>query len=93
VAPGHLYSIAALDLSIPTMGREDPRVVDSAIARAIALTRAGRHRDAAQIYRDAVVSTNAPNAGWILPVEPILHTARRPEIWREALAIVQQRAT
>jgi hypothetical protein len=45
------------------------------------------------VYRDAVLSANAPHAGWILPVEPIIHAAARPDIWSETLTIVQKRAT
>jgi hypothetical protein len=40
----------------------------------------------------AVLRPVRARAGWILPVEPLLHTAARPSIWADALAIVRQRA-
>ena len=93
VAPGHFLSMAALGLPAPPLAPTDPRLLDAAIARSIALTRAGRHRDASEVYRDAVLSARAPHAGWILPVEPIIHAAARPDIWSDTLTIVQKRAT
>jgi len=92
-APGHFPAMAALGQPIPALPPTNPRIADANIARAIALARSGRHRDAAHAYREAVVSTTAANAGWTLPVEPILHVSARPEIWSDTLTIVQQRAT
>jgi hypothetical protein len=62
------------------------------MARAIAMARGNRHAEAAQIYKDTLAA-GTPNAGWILPVEPVLHAAARPDLWRPVLTIVQQRAT
>jgi hypothetical protein len=62
------------------------------MAHAIRLALAGRHPDAAVAFADALATLPSPAAGWILPVEPLLHTAARPSIWADALAIVRQRA-
>ena len=93
IAPGHLVSRAALGLPIAALPPSDPRALDPAMARAIGLARSGRHREAAAMYEEAVSSARTPNAGWILPVEPILHPAARPDVWTNALAIVRRRAT
>ena len=89
-APGHMYSMAALGCPIPERPADDPRPVETAIARVIALIRAGQHVDAAAAYRIAV--TLAPSAGWLLPVEPLINAAGHPEIWRDVLILVRERA-
>ena len=91
--PGHLWSLAALGRPLPRLSPDHPRALDAGIARAIALTRAGRHADAAQVFREAVMSSGIAHAGWILPVEPILHAYARPEIWGDMLATIRDRAT
>jgi hypothetical protein len=93
VAPAHVFSLAALGRPIPVFEPGDPRITDAAIARAVALVRGNRHGDAAQIYKEIVAGARVPNAGWILPVEPVLQAGARPDIWGEALTMVQQRAT
>jgi len=81
------------DGTIPSrLDPNDPRCADAATAHAIRLAVAGRHPDAAVAFVDALTTFPSPAAGWILPVEPLLHTAARPSIWADALAIVRQRA-
>ena len=89
-APGHAYSMAALGCPIPERPADDPRPVETAIARVIALIRAGQHVDAAAAYRIAVAL--APSAGWLLPVEPLINAAAHPEVWRDVLLLVRERA-
>jgi DNA-binding winged helix-turn-helix (wHTH) protein/Flp pilus assembly protein TadD len=91
-APGHLCTAAAMGRPLPVVSPNDPRGADAATAHAIRLARAGRHPDAALAFVDALAALPSPAAGWILPVEPLLHTAARPSIWADALAIVRQRA-
>jgi len=93
IAPAHAFSLAALGEPLPELPPEDPRRVDVGIARAIALARGNRHAEAAHVYRDTITAATAPNAGWLLPVEPLLYVSGRPDIWRPVLTIVQQRAT
>lgn len=92
VAPGHLFSKAALGVTLPACDGSDPRRVDAAIAQAIALARAGRHAEAAAAYDAALTSAPSPGAGWILPVEPVLDAGARPEIWGDLLTAVVRRA-
>lgn len=92
-APGHLCSLAALGQTIPALAPGDPRAADAGIARAIVFARGNRHTEAVQIYKDTIGAAGHPNAGWILPVEPLLHAAARVEIWRPVLTLLQQRAT
>jgi DNA-binding winged helix-turn-helix (wHTH) protein/Tfp pilus assembly protein PilF len=93
IAPAHLFSLAALGRPIPSLAPDDPRAADAGIARAIALVRGNRHVEAAQVYADTLASARAPNAGWILPVEPVLCPSARPDVWDPVLTSVQQRAT
>ena len=92
VAPAHLFSLAALGRPLPTVAPDDPRALNAGIARAIALTRGNRHREAAEAYREAIATSRAAHAGWILPVEPILHASARPEVWNDMLAVIRERA-
>jgi tetratricopeptide (TPR) repeat protein len=91
-ARGHLASAAALGQPLPTRDAGDVRWLDAELARAVGLSREGRHRDAAHAYRDAVMQSPIPCAGWLLPVEPLIDPASHPDIWADALAIVRQRA-
>lgn len=93
IAPAHVYSMAALGRPIPDTAADDPRRVDAAIARAVALARGNRHTDAAATYANAVDAARASNAGWLLPVEPVLHPMMRPDAWASVLTKVQQNAT
>jgi DNA-binding winged helix-turn-helix (wHTH) protein/tetratricopeptide (TPR) repeat protein len=92
IAPGHAFAAAALGRPIRTFDEADFRWLDAALARAIGLARAGRHGEAAQAYQDAVVKASLPSAGWILPVEPLIDSSSRPDVWVHALAIVRQQA-
>src|SRR4051812_11102415 len=82
IAPAHPFSLAALGQPIPAYAAGDPRAADAGIAQAIALARGNRHAEAAQVYADTLAAARAPNTGWILPVEPVLCVAARPDIWR-----------
>ena len=66
--------------------------VDGAIGYAIALALAGKHADAASIVDEALAEAPPGNAGWLLPVEPILHIAAHPDVWGAALARLRTRA-
>jgi hypothetical protein len=60
--------------------------------QAVAHTLAGDHNRAARIVEAAMANAPAGNAGWLLPVEPILQPGRRPDVWARALALVRRRA-
>jgi DNA-binding winged helix-turn-helix (wHTH) protein/Flp pilus assembly protein TadD len=92
INPRHYCAMAALGMPIPACS-SNRDVVDIGIARAVAASCDGRHPAAAECYRNALNASAVSSAGWILPVEPILHVSQRPEIWNAALTIVQQRAS
>jgi DNA-binding winged helix-turn-helix (wHTH) protein len=94
VVPGHLFATAALggDTTCPPR-RQDPHTIDLAMAQAIGLARAGRHRDAARICGDALAQAPPGGAGWLLPAEPTLDPIARLDIWAPTLAILRGRAT
>ena len=46
-----------------------------------------------RLFPMTLAVSKAPNAGWLLPVEPVLCAPGRPEIWAAVLTVVQQRAT
>jgi hypothetical protein len=66
--------------------------VDAAIARAIALVLADKHGEAAALVDEALALAPQGNAGWILPIEPLLHVSAHAGIWAAALARLRSRA-
>jgi hypothetical protein len=66
--------------------------VDAAVFQAAQLVIAGAHGQAALILEKALAGAAAGNAGWVLPIEPLLHVAAHPEIWVRALAHLRNRA-
>jgi DNA-binding winged helix-turn-helix (wHTH) protein len=94
VVPGHLCATASLggDVARPPR-RPDPHTIDLAMARAIGLARAGRHRDAAHACTGALAQAPPGGAGWLLPAEPTLNPTARPDIWAPTLAMLRSRAT
>jgi DNA-binding winged helix-turn-helix (wHTH) protein len=68
-------------------------VVDAAIAKASALALAGKHDDAARSCGAALAVAQPGPAGWILPVEPVLHATAHRDAWARTLATLRDRAT
>ncbi|HEY6616755.1 MAG TPA: winged helix-turn-helix domain-containing protein [Vicinamibacterales bacterium] len=66
--------------------------VDGALGHAIALACAGKHSDAARIVDQALAAAPPGNAGWLIPVEPMLQVSSHPDIWASALARLRIRA-
>jgi tetratricopeptide (TPR) repeat protein len=93
VVPGHLCAAAALGTAPSPSRRQDPHTIDVAVAQAIGLARAGRHRDAAHLCAEALTQAPPGCAGWLLPAEPTLNPTARPDIWAPTLAILRNRAT
>ncbi|HVQ13601.1 MAG TPA: hypothetical protein VMS40_08420, partial [Vicinamibacterales bacterium] len=93
-----IHPLARLGLS--ALGASDagampaarPGSVDGAIGHAIAFASAGRHSDAAIIVDQALAAAQPGNAGWLLPVEPMLQVSSHPDIWASALARLRTRA-
>jgi DNA-binding winged helix-turn-helix (wHTH) protein len=70
----------------------DPLSVDIAIGRAAGLALVGKHHEAAALVDRALATALPGPAGWILPVEPLLHITARSDIWASPLARLRSRA-
>ncbi len=66
--------------------------VDAAIFHAAQLAMVGKHAEAANIVEQALAGAPPGNAGWLLPVEPLLQVTSHPEIWARPLAQLRNRA-
>ena len=66
--------------------------VDGAIGRAVGLVLAGKHGEAAALVDQALAAAPAGNAGWLLPVEPLLHVSAHSATWAPVLARLRSRA-
>ena len=89
--PVHLGARAALGLPVDPQLREISPV-DAAMAEAVPLVRAGAHEAAARLVDAALANAAAGNAGWLLPIEPMLAVWERPGVWAGALARIRVRA-
>jgi DNA-binding winged helix-turn-helix (wHTH) protein len=87
--PGHPLAAAAREAPSQTAGAN---TVDTAIVQAAGLVRKGKHDAAARICGDALVRAEPGPAGWILPVEPLLHASHHSAMWARTLAILRDRA-
>jgi hypothetical protein len=65
---------------------------DEQFGAAIALDLLGQTAFAAQVIDGALAGAPPGNAGWLLPVEPLLNVSGNPGAWTAALARLQARA-
>jgi DNA-binding winged helix-turn-helix (wHTH) protein len=65
---------------------------EAAAALAVRETLAGRVGDAAGLVHHMLDVAPAGNAGWTVPVEPMLQVASHPDEWRGVLALLRARA-
>ena len=65
---------------------------DAAIAQAAQLAVGGNHADAARLVDRLLSMAPSGNAGWILPVEPLINVASFPDQWASVLARLRTRA-
>ena len=65
---------------------------DGAICRAALLTLRGDYAGAAESARVALAASPPGSAAWLLPVEPLLNVAARPDVWAAALERLRSRA-
>jgi DNA-binding winged helix-turn-helix (wHTH) protein len=86
-------SAAAGDSEVIAGGSPQPVSVDAAFIVAAAFVRAGDHAAAARRVDDALAAAPAGNAGWLLPIEPLLHVIAHPDVWAAALARLRTRAS
>jgi DNA-binding winged helix-turn-helix (wHTH) protein/Tfp pilus assembly protein PilF len=67
--------------------------IDRAMGLAARLAGRGDVAGAAALVARALESAPSGNAGWLLPVDPLLDVQRHPAAWTPALAILSSRAT
>jgi DNA-binding winged helix-turn-helix (wHTH) protein len=65
---------------------------DAAVGQAAVLVMAGDPEDAMRLVEHALTVAPPGNAGWLLPVEPLLNVASAPDTWAPALARLRSRA-
>jgi hypothetical protein len=53
----------------------------------------GEHAAGARLCEEALAHAEAGPAGWILPVDPLLHVSAHQDVWAPALAILRDRAS
>jgi DNA-binding winged helix-turn-helix (wHTH) protein len=77
-----------------TAGYRTPLIgsIDAAMARASQLVLAGGHKEAARLLDGALADAVPGNAGWLMPVEPLLNVVANPAAWAAALARLRTRA-
>ncbi len=86
--------LAVANASAAAVARQSARSasVDISIGHAVALALAGKHVDAASVVEQALAAAPAGNAGWIIPIEPLLHISAHSGIWASALVRLRTRA-
>jgi len=52
----------------------------------------GKHKDAAGVCGDALAQAEPGPAGWIIPVDPLLHATANGDAWAQTLAALRHRA-
>ena len=67
--------------------------VETQFLAAVALNATGDSARAVQIVDRALAVAPPGNAGWLLPVEPLLNISRNPDAWAPVLARLRARAT
>jgi DNA-binding winged helix-turn-helix (wHTH) protein len=90
-----LARVGAHPMALVALNRDpgtpsDPLVL--AVAQAATLAMTGAHAQAATVVGGALSAAEPGNAGWFVPVEPMLHVIARPDVWADALARLRHRA-
>src|SRR5262245_9601431 len=65
---------------------------EGSLIEAVRLTLVGAHQEAAHCVEASLAVTAPGSAGWLLPVEPLLHVNSQPEVWARVLGLVRNRA-
>ncbi|HEY3159998.1 MAG TPA: winged helix-turn-helix domain-containing protein [Vicinamibacterales bacterium] len=96
--PGHPLALVGLRAAAsaalpPRAPRQDGNAVDVAVVRAVARALQGDHAGAAQLCAEALTHAEPGAAGWIVPVDPLLHAAAHRDVWAETLSILRDRAS
>jgi tetratricopeptide (TPR) repeat protein len=93
IAAGSLETLASPFGELPnTPTTTATPSIDAALGRAALLATKGAHADAARLVGDALDGAAAGSAGWLLPIEPLLHVTAHADIWARPLAQLRNRA-
>jgi len=95
---GHACARAALAAIDPARGDQERSLetpatsVDDAVAKGVWRVTASRSEEAAALIDRALAEARPGNAGWLLPVEPMLRVWVQPDLWRPVLNRLRSRA-
>ena len=94
--PGHPLAAIGVGAMSPLSGAHPPAPgphnVDAAIVKAAALTLEGKHREAALLCGEALTHAEPGPAGWLLPLDPLLHATDHHHEWAQTLATLRDRS-
>jgi hypothetical protein len=76
----------------PSMPSAQALSVDAAFAVATGFAFAKKDLEAARLVEDALAKAPPGNAGWLLPIEPVLRVSAQPDLWALAVATLRSRA-
>lgn len=79
-------------IALPLPAPAAPLSVDTALSRAVVLVAAGDAAGGAHIVVDALASAPAGNAGWLIPIEPLLGVQGNCAGWAPVLIVLRSRA-
>ena len=65
---------------------------DAALGHVVRLALTGAEASAVRLLDQALAAAPPGNAGWLLPVEPLLNVAASPDVWAPVLARLRTRA-
>jgi DNA-binding winged helix-turn-helix (wHTH) protein len=90
-----LAATGALDeRALPALdaAARSPHAVEAAMAEAARRVLAADYAAASRVIADALDAAPPGNAGWLLPIEPLLSVSAHPAAWALALARLRNRA-
>ena len=93
VAPRHARGDAEQSRSVEGPLQPLQPSFDAALPRAAQHVLADHQAQAARTIEAALDEAAPGSAGWLLPIEPLLHVAAHPDIWARALAQIRNRAS
>ena len=76
----------------PTLAVAEDGPFDEKFGTAIVVGLTGHTTFAAQVLDGALAAAPPGNAGWLVPVEPLLNVSARPDVWAPVLARLRTRA-
>jgi len=85
-------ALIAHDTAARQAGTQGGSAFDTALADAAALVAAGEVSRAADLIDGVLTRAPAGNAGWLLPVEPLLRVHTAPDTWAGVLGRLRARA-